>query len=149
MVGFCVFMANESCSNAYKLTGFNDLIKFYDARRILRGLLVLARLTYCAGKKKVARTIIIFGFLWRLEFLLESFYKGWFLIYDAFLKRSYPSHLKQEKNMFKTHYELLSSLYGIIWVILRIRREQRKFFGTLFSSLRLRSCVCINEVLSY
>lgn len=54
MVDFCVFMANESCSNAYKLTGFNDLIKFYDARRISYGLLVLARLTYCAQKKKLS-----------------------------------------------------------------------------------------------
>lgn len=59
-------------SNVYKLTGFNDLIKFYDARRIPRGLLVLAGLTYCSGKKN-ARTVIIFRILWRLEFVLESF----------------------------------------------------------------------------
>lgn len=96
MVGFCVFMANESCSNAYKLAGFNDLMKFYDARRISRGLLVLAGLTYCGEKKKMVRPIIIFGFLWRLEFLLESILHA--PEFDLWcFPEAYPSHLKQEK----------------------------------------------------
>ena len=80
MVGFCVFMANESCSNAYKLTGFNDLIKFYDAKRILSGLLVLARLTYCGKEKKRLATRNYFQIFMKIENSVTVFLQG--LAYD-------------------------------------------------------------------
>lgn len=76
MVGFCVFMANESCSNAYKLTGFNDLIKFYDAKRISSGLLVLGRLTYCSEKKKRPATRNYFWIFMKIEISVTVFLQG-------------------------------------------------------------------------
>lgn len=100
MCYFCVFMANESCSNANKLACFNDVIKVYDARRIF-GLLVLG--DWLIPHKNTEGGHNYFSSFMKIGIFVNMIFLQHHDLWSFLLSRrrcTHPWHLEQKKKMF-------------------------------------------------